>query len=231
MPTTHCLEMASRRLFERIRIRRLPIDLHDYGASAIPFAFRDPVLYRTPRDKVVAQKLQKTVGAMLDALGLTVVNEYVSDEYLKMSLHRSVSGAALNTARIPAVTVEIGGQRMVNVVHVQAVVTGIRNGALGGDVARHASRSPAFRWSSRLPGAAHHASPRAPGVHRPASGQPGDTVRAGDHRRAWWTFTGARPALTTACCAPHTMVSSSACFGHRVPPTTRFSAYDATTAS
>ena len=177
------LEMAYARLFERIQATAdYLIDLHDYGASAIPFAFRDPVLYRTPRDKAVAQKLQKTVGSMLDALGLTVVNEYVSDEYLKMSLHRSVSGAALNTARIPAVTVEIGGQRMVNVVHVNAVVTGIRN---------------VMRWAGMLPGTrepitgvqvvdlgypvrrtTHPRVPQACIVQHLV--QPGDTVRAGD---------------------------------------------------
>ncbi len=122
------LELAYARLFERIDATAdFLLDLHDYGIRAIPFAFRDPIFYREARDRIVAQKLQDTVGEMLDALGLTIVNEYASERYLEMNLHRSVSGSALNRARIPAVTIEIGGQRAVTPLHVQAVVTGIRN--------------------------------------------------------------------------------------------------------
>ncbi|MBN1565054.1 MAG: succinylglutamate desuccinylase/aspartoacylase family protein [Anaerolineae bacterium] len=122
------LEQAYARLFERIDATAdYLIDLHDYGIRAIPFAFRDPIFYREARDKAVARKLQNKVGTMLDAFGLTVINEYASEKYLEMHLHRSVSGATLNRARIPAVTVEIGGQRAVTPSHVQAVMTGIRN--------------------------------------------------------------------------------------------------------
>lgn len=131
------LEMAYAGLFERITATAdYLIDLHNYGAISIPFALRDPVLYRDGREKGVARKLQETVGDMLRAMGLTVVHEYVSGQYLKLHLHRSVSGAALNTARIPAVTVELGGQRIVNVKHVRAAAAGIRN---------------VMRWAKMLP--------------------------------------------------------------------------------
>jgi predicted deacylase len=132
------LELAFARLFERIDATAdYLIDLHNYGIRSIPFAFRDPIFYREPRDRPVATKLQKTLGDMLDALGLTVVNEFPSDKYLKSNLHRSVSGSALNRARIPAITIEIGGERTVNSLHVQAVITGIRN---------------VMRWAGMLPG-------------------------------------------------------------------------------
>jgi predicted deacylase len=177
------LEMAYARLFERIDATAdYLIDLHDYGIVSIPFAFRDPIFYREPRDKPIARKLQQTVGQMLDALGLTVVNEYVSDEYLKLNLHRSVSGAALNTARIPAFTVEIGGQKVVNSEAVRAVAVGIRN---------------VMRWAGMLPGPAepitgvtvidpgypvrrmtHPRVPQSCIVHHLV--QPGDRVQAGD---------------------------------------------------
>ncbi|MCC6800706.1 MAG: succinylglutamate desuccinylase/aspartoacylase family protein [Anaerolineae bacterium] len=131
------LEMAYTRLFERIAATGdYLIDLHNYGAISIPFAFRDPVFYHDGHDKGLARKLQETVGAMLKAMGLTIVNEYVSAQYIKLHLHRSVSGAALNTARIPAVTVELGGQRVVNVRHVHAAAAGIRN---------------VMRWAGMLP--------------------------------------------------------------------------------
>jgi predicted deacylase len=177
------LEIAYERLFELVDATAdYLIDLHDYGIRAIPFAFRDPIFYREARDKPVARKLQRTVGEMLDALGLTVVNEYASDKYLQMNLHRSVSGAALNRARIPATTIEIGGQLTVNVSSVQAVVVGIRN---------------VMRWAGMLPGSyepmpdvpimrpgfpvrrtTHPRVPEACIVHHLV--RPGDTVRAGD---------------------------------------------------
>lgn len=177
------VELAYARLFEQIDATAdYLIDLHDFGINAIPFAFRDPVFYRAPRDRPIAVRLQKTVGEMLTALGLTVIHEYTSERYLKLSLHRSVSGAALNRARIPAITIEIGGQRAVNVSYVQAVVVGIRN---------------VMRWAGMLPGpteplppvpviapdypvrrTTHPRVPQACLVHHLV--RPGDWVRAGD---------------------------------------------------
>lgn len=136
--TPSALELAFARLFEQIRATAdYLIDLHDYGIRSIPFALRDPVFYVEGRDRANAVRLQHTVGEMLEALGLTVIHEYASDKYVEMSLHRSVSGAALNHARIPAVTVEIGGFRQVRLEHVRAVVAGIRN---------------VMRWAGMLPG-------------------------------------------------------------------------------
>jgi uncharacterized protein len=177
------LEIAFARLFERIDATAdYLIDLHDYGIQAIPFALRDPVFYREPRDKPGAVRLQNVVGEMLDALGLSIVNEYASDKYLDMDLHRSVSGATLNRARIPAVTIEVGGFRQVNQRHVQASVVGIRN---------------VMRWAGMLPGArepmpdipliapgypvrraTHPRVPVACIIHRLV--EPGDEVQPGD---------------------------------------------------
>ena len=136
LPTA--LEMAYTRLFGHIDATAdFLIDLHNYGSRSIPFVFRDPVFYRDARDYQAAVRLQRTVGELVQALGLIVVNEYVSDQYLQMGLHRSVSGATLNTARIPAVTVELGGQNAVNPSCVQEVCAGIRN---------------VMRWATILPG-------------------------------------------------------------------------------
>ncbi|NDJ76290.1 MAG: succinylglutamate desuccinylase/aspartoacylase family protein [Chloroflexi bacterium] len=138
-PFPPAMEQAYARLFERIDATAdFLIDLHDYGLDALPFVFRDPVFYREPRDKPGAHKLHGTLGEMLRALGLTIINEYLSDEYLKLDLHRSVSGSTLNLARIPAATVEVGGQQRVNTTHVRAVAAGIRN---------------VLRWARMLPGA------------------------------------------------------------------------------
>lgn len=132
------LEIAYSALFEHIAATAdFLLDLHDYGISSIPFIFRDPVFYEDIRERAAAETLQARVGKMVAALGLTVINEYVSSDYLKLNLHRSVSGSTLNTARIPAVTIEIGGQRAVNMQHVAGLVSSIRN---------------MMRWAGMLPG-------------------------------------------------------------------------------
>ncbi len=162
-PPPSALEMAFARLFEHIDATAdYLIDLHDYGIQSIPFAFRDPVFYREPRDRPGAVRLSNTIDQMLAALGLTVVNEYGSDKYLSMSLHRSVSGAALNRGRIPAITIEIGGQRVVNTAHVHAVVIGIRN---------------ILRWAEMLPGPVEPLPPAVPIL------SPGYPIRRTTHPR------------------------------------------------
>lgn len=182
-PPPSGMEMAFARLFERIDATAdYLIDLHDYGIRAIPFAFRDPIFYREARDKVVAQKLLKTVGEMLDALGITVVNEYGSEQYLDMNLHRSVSGATLNRARIPALTIEIGGQGTANQRHVTAVCAGIRNvmrwaGMLDGP-REPLTGIPVIDMGHSMRRTTHPRVPEACIVHYLVA--PGDIVRAGD---------------------------------------------------
>ncbi len=122
------LEQAYKRLFDLITANAdYLIDLHNFSIGALPFAFRDPIFYRDARDRVAAQKLQDTIGGLLTTFGHTIVNEFVSAEYLKKNLHRSVSGAALNTARIPAFTVELGGYMTIDPAIVAAAATGVRN--------------------------------------------------------------------------------------------------------
>jgi len=132
------LEAAYVRLFEHIQATAsYLIDLHDYGIESIPFVFRDPVFYHEPRERSSAERLQRTIGEMVQALGLTVINEYASADYLKLNLHRSVSGSVLNTARLPAVTIELGGQQRVCNQRVRAAVQAVHN---------------VMRWAGMLPG-------------------------------------------------------------------------------
>jgi predicted deacylase len=122
------LELAYQRLFKHITdTADYLIDLHNFPIGAIPFALRDPVYYRGVRDRIAAQQLQSRVGEMLSAFGLTIINEFASADYLKKNLHRSVSGAALNTSHIPSFTAELGGYLTVDPAIVAATVTGLRN--------------------------------------------------------------------------------------------------------
>ncbi len=181
--TPLALELAYERLFERIDATAdYLIDLHDYGIHAIPFAIRDPVFYREPRDRAVAVKLQDAVGDLLDALGLTTVNEYASKRYIEMKLHRSVSGATLNRARIPAFTIEIGGYQHVHTANVRAVVAGLRNvmrriGMLPGDP-EPVPPVPIIKPDYPVRRATHPRVPVACIVHRLV--EPGDLVKPGD---------------------------------------------------
>src|SRR5262249_39673815 len=103
------------------------IDLHNYNLGAIPFVFRDPVYYYNEKGRIEAEKLQSRLDEMLSAFGHTIINEFVSADYLKKNLHRSVSGAVLNMARIPAFTAELGGYLAVDYAIVAAAGVGIRN--------------------------------------------------------------------------------------------------------
>jgi predicted deacylase len=122
------LEASYRRLFEHIQATAdFLIDLHNYSIGSIPFALRDPVYYMDAGGHAAAEHLWNLTDGMLKAFGHTVVNEFASGEYLKKGLHRSVSGAALNSASIPAFTAELGGYLTVDPVLVEAAVVGIRN--------------------------------------------------------------------------------------------------------
>ena len=156
---------------------------------------------------------------MLQAMGLTIVHGTCRSS-IEDATHRSVSGAALNTARIPAITVELGGQRVVNVTHVRAAVAGIRN---------------VMRWAKMLPGSyepihdvpvldlgypvrrmQHPRVKQACIVHHLV--QPGERVRRGDPvARAVDVF--GRPIEEMACSIASSTGSCSACI--RASPTTR----------
>jgi uncharacterized protein len=122
------MEEAYQRLFEQIRqTANYLIDFHNYSIGALTFAFRDPIYYRGGRDRAAAQQLQSKMGEMLEAFGHTIINEFASADYLKQNLHRSVSGACLNAARIPSFTAELGGYLTVDPDMVKAAVAGTRN--------------------------------------------------------------------------------------------------------
>ncbi len=56
-----------------------------------------------------------------------VLNEMSWDAYFGDKLHRSTTGAAVNVARIPALTMELGTGHMPDAAIVQACLTGLKN--------------------------------------------------------------------------------------------------------
>jgi predicted deacylase len=121
-------EAGMGRLFEVIKQSAdFLIDLHCAEMQSIPFSIRDRVLYHAESDKVAAEALQQSLDGLLHAFGLPICNEYLAERYINSKLHRSTSGAALNEARIPAFTAELGPSTLVEPQALQAAKTGILN--------------------------------------------------------------------------------------------------------
>ena len=82
------------------------IDLHTDVAGAIPYAIVDRVV--RVRDR---RRLTSECARLANASGLTVLAEYPKDRYLRYNLDRSLPGAMINLAGVPAVTLEVGPRR------------------------------------------------------------------------------------------------------------------------
>ena len=82
------------------------IDLHTDAAGSIPYAIVDRVLRVRDRRRLVS-----TCARLARASGLTVLSEYPKDRYVRYHLERSLPGAAINVAGIPAITLEVGPRR------------------------------------------------------------------------------------------------------------------------
>lgn len=100
-------------------------DLHTARYRSAPLAFMDPVFYHNDKDS--AQKLFETTISLANALGLTKVCETPGKEYFERNMHRTTSGAVLNGLRIPAITIELGGNKRIDNDIVKEAVKGFRN--------------------------------------------------------------------------------------------------------
>ncbi|MFH5800069.1 succinylglutamate desuccinylase/aspartoacylase family protein [Haladaptatus sp. CMAA 1911] len=89
------------------------VDLHTAQVGSIPFVIRDRVLHGSERDEDEARDLADELERLVDAYDFPVINEYAAEEYVEQNLQRSTAGAALNSAGIPAFTVELGGFEVV----------------------------------------------------------------------------------------------------------------------
>lgn len=93
----------------------------------MPFTIRDRVLYDGDDDKPRAEALAARLDDLARAFGLSLVNESTPAEYVRKQLHRSVAGAAVNEAGIPALTLELGMGIGVDWPAVEAGTRGIEN--------------------------------------------------------------------------------------------------------
>ncbi len=122
------VEQVWARLFEEIEAKAdYLIDLHNSSLQSMLFSIRDKVYYAEDRERSSAVTLQQRTGELIKAFGLPAVFEFKRKRYVQMKLHRSTSGAALNLARIPSFTAELGAPQMIVPEIVQAAVNGLHN--------------------------------------------------------------------------------------------------------
>ncbi|MHA2202907.1 MAG: succinylglutamate desuccinylase/aspartoacylase family protein [Candidatus Hodarchaeales archaeon] len=103
------------------------IDFHNHTIRSIPYIILDRIFYENESKKEEAEKLGEQLKRMVEAFGALVCTEFPAKRYLKMKLHRSVSGATLNSLRIPAFTAELGENSFVNPQVVLGSIKGTKN--------------------------------------------------------------------------------------------------------
>ena len=90
------------------------IDCHTAGVDSEPFAIRDRVLYGDRRSEAAAETLAAELESVVDAFGFPTLTEYPAAEYVEEDLQRSLAGAVLNEAGVPAFTAELGAHSVVD---------------------------------------------------------------------------------------------------------------------
>ncbi|MFX1505353.1 MAG: succinylglutamate desuccinylase/aspartoacylase family protein [Promethearchaeota archaeon] len=103
------------------------IDFHNHTIRSIPYVILDRIFYEDESKKKEAEELKDRVKGMVEAFGALVCTEFPANKYLKMKLHRSVSGSTLNSLRIPAFTAELGENSVVIPNVVEGSIKGTRN--------------------------------------------------------------------------------------------------------
>lgn len=180
-------ERIDRRLYEAFEESAdALLDLHTAEVGSMPFVIRDRVLYGARRDESEAEAVAEDLSRLVDAFGLPVLTEYPAAEYVEQSLQRSLAGAALNAAGIPAFTVELGGHSVVDDDACRAGVAGIfavmselgMTEDLPADVGEPGSEVPDAPVDYPVRRAVHPRTETAGLVRHRVS--PGDAVESGD---------------------------------------------------
>lgn len=98
------------------------IDLHADSTVAIPYAIVDRAIRLAGATRA---SMDAAMLGLAEASGLTVLHEYPDDLYEKYRLDRSLAGAMVNHASVPAVTLEVGPRRAVSGEATDVMVTSV----------------------------------------------------------------------------------------------------------
>lgn len=149
------------------------VDLHADSAVSIPYAIIDRATHLRGDARA---RMDRDVAAMAEHSGLLVLHEYPEEQYVRFRLDRSLAGAMVNHAGIPAVTLEIGPRRAVDPRAVRATVAAVsrilRHLGLV-DAAPEATPVPTGSWRRSAAPRVHSS-----GVFEPAL-VPGEAFEAG----------------------------------------------------
>jgi predicted deacylase len=122
-------ELINKKIFGHIeRTADALVDLHCSNVGSVPFSILDRVMVPEGReDDEGTRHLLETRNVLADAFGFAQVYGSEAERTLEESLHRSLTGACVNSARIPALTAELGSDYIVETEVVEAAVVGLRN--------------------------------------------------------------------------------------------------------
>lgn len=87
----------------------LVIDLHADSAQAVPYVLIDRPVALTGATR---EGMEAVLDAAGRATGLLVVRDYADEEYRRFQLDRSLTGALVNHANVPSITLEVGPRRI-----------------------------------------------------------------------------------------------------------------------
>jgi len=136
-PDGHVSERLTAKIWEIARKHDVIIDLHTIG-KGIPFVLLDPV----------TGDLKRRTDELADATGITVLDEFSSEDYAQQNLGASLGGVA-TSENIPSLTIELGGSKDIDWSTADAGFLAVRNvlvhvGCVKGTLARVKS-SPVIR--------------------------------------------------------------------------------------
>ncbi|MFQ5980557.1 MAG: succinylglutamate desuccinylase/aspartoacylase family protein [Candidatus Heimdallarchaeota archaeon] len=114
------------------------LDFHNHSIRSVPYAILDRVFFKDEAEKADAERLSGQQREMVEAFGVMITADFPAKKYLKLKYYRTLSGATLNTLRIPAFTVELGANTVIFPNIVSGSVKATRN---------------VLKWAGMLPGA------------------------------------------------------------------------------
>lgn len=107
-------ELVDRRLFDLLADSAdAVVSLHTSWVGSASYVIQPRVTHGEDRSEAEARALADDLTDLTAAFGLPVVNQYGQSRELSEGLHRSLSGAAVREAGIPAFTPELGGRYVV----------------------------------------------------------------------------------------------------------------------
>lgn len=126
--TPRVQELINTRLFDRITASAdAVISLHTSWVGSLPFSLVPRSPYGNDRSKSDARAIADSIHALAEAFGFPVVNQIHEQQAIDSGRRRTLAGALVAKAGIPAFTPELGGRFVVNDSMTNAGMIGVKN--------------------------------------------------------------------------------------------------------